>query len=78
MAKSRKIGEKFSTSKGTFEVKEGHCQDGCVFWTGSLDFLHKCRINNFARDIFGECNCLKRKDGKRAYFSRCENKEQLN
>lgn len=55
MMKYRKIGERFSTSKGTFEVVEGHCSDGCVFWTGKNNPLSNCRINAFARQIFGEC-----------------------
>lgn len=68
MMKYREIGEKFSTSKGTFEVVEGHCADGCVFWTGKSDFICNCRINGFARAIFGECGRWKRKDGKNVCF----------
>lgn len=68
MKKYRKIGERFSTSKGTFEVVEGHCTDGCVFWTGKNNPLSCCRINGFARMIFGECGRMRRKDGKNVCF----------
>lgn len=68
MKKYRKIGERFSTSKGTFEVVEGHCSDGCVFWTGKNNPLSNCHINAFARQIFGECGHLRRRDGKHVCF----------
>lgn len=70
--RERKIGERFSSEKGTFEVREGKCVDGCFLWTGKYNLLDLCRGNAFDHQFCGNCSKVFRKDKKSVIFVKVE------
>jgi len=71
--KCRKIGTKFTTSVGTFEVVEATDKcEGCFMHRDTPDKLNQCKHNAFSRQLAGACKAQARKDGKYVIFKKIE------
>lgn len=67
--KSRKIGSKFTTSVGTFQVVEAHNMcNGCFLYRDTKDPLNRCKHTQLSRKLTGPCKAPARKDGKYVIF----------
>lgn len=67
--KSRKIGSKFTTSVGTFQVVEATNKcEGCFMCRNNMDSFNRCRHNKFSKLLAGACKGPARKDGKYVIF----------
>lgn len=72
--KCRKIGTKFATSVGTFEVVEATDKcEGCFMHRDTPDKLNQCKHNAFSRQLAGACKAQARKDGKYVIFKKVDN-----